>query len=153
MGLSIAALWRKLKGATAPAADLSATARDRLADSFMPGYCWIAGRKFPAPSASSLVALSLYRSPFVSMRDNDILNDELPRHVVIALYCIATQRESILAAQSSDNTAPAIWGDAELIGLDYIKAAQDIMLAINARIRGLDLYSDDVQKKTIIRKT
>jgi hypothetical protein len=128
-----------------PSADL---VRDRATDAMRPGNVWIAGINLPAPSASSLMALCLYGSPFVNARGVDLLETELSKHVIIAAYCLAMQSEAIPAATAKDCQIPAEWGDSVLIGIDYIQAARDLMICIGSVNRGFELFSDNSQKKT-----
>ena len=141
----------RLSGESASSEDIGEAVRNRAADALRPGHVWVAGRKLPAPSASSLMALCLFGSPFTSTKKTDLLETELPLHVATALYCLALRSESIPAAHAKDAAAVAQWADAELSGLDYLQAANDLMLAVSASARGFDLFSDDTQKKTTAR--
>lgn len=131
---------------------LAAFSRDRAADAMRPDNVWIAGINLPAPSCSSLMALCLYDSPFVNAKGVEILETELHKHVVVAAYCLAMKRDAIPLAHGKDLQLPAEWGDSVLTGIDYVQAAQDLMLCISATSRGLELFSDDSKKKTMARQ-
>lgn len=139
------------KSAAADPEELRSACRDRSADALRPGHVWIAGMKMPAPSASSLMALCMIGSPFVNSKGVELLETELHRHVAAACYCISLRSEAIESAHSKDEQAIAMWADANLAGIDYVQAANDLMLCISATSRGFELFSDDAQKKTAAR--
>lgn len=131
--------------------ELRAAVRDRAADALRPGHVWVAGIRLPAPSASSLMALCIFGSPFVSSKGVELLETEMHRHVAVAAYCLAMRSEAIPAAHARDESEVARWAETELAGIDWMQAAQDLMLCISATSRGFELFSDDTQKKTAAR--
>ena len=130
-----------------PSADL---VRDRAADAMRPCHVWIAGRQFPAPSASYLMALSLYKSPFINSKATELLESELPRHVIVAAYCLANRCDAIPASHQLDMETPAKWADEHLAGVDYVAACTDLLIVTTGAAHGFELFADDAQKKTTV---